>query len=258
MKKYSLFTLGLLLAAGSAVAELPAGWSTNYPAALAKAQASQQPLLVYFTASWCGPCKLMALTTLTNDAVVQALSGLSHVAVDIDLSPDLTEQHAVRAVPTFEMLTPNGDEVVRATGYQEAEQFVAWLTDSVAKAKAAVVRQNQFKAKLAEIDRLLAGNDPAAMRQAADALFDLCDERDTVISRAAADRLKTLATRDPVLLLGGLSDPRLATRIQVANALRARLGPTFDIDPWSLAPVREEAVEKWRLRLPSTGPAKQQ
>ena len=40
----------------------PTDWSTNYDATLAAAATNQQPALVYFTASWCGPCKLMTRT----------------------------------------------------------------------------------------------------------------------------------------------------------------------------------------------------
>jgi hypothetical protein len=52
--------------------------------------------------------------------------------------------------------------------------------------------------------------------------------------------------------LDGLIDPRLPTRIQVANVLRARLGDSFDVDPWSELVVRAVAIQKWRTRLATT------
>src|SRR5688572_2876173 len=99
-------TLLLVMAARCAFGVPAGGWGTNYHSALEEAKGKQQPILVYFTASWCGPCKLMARTTLTNEAVLQTLSAVIHVALDIDEHPKLAEQYSVRAVPTFQILSP--------------------------------------------------------------------------------------------------------------------------------------------------------
>ena len=232
-----------------ALAELPAGWGTNFPAALAQAKLQQQPVLAYFTASWCGPCKLMARTTLTNEAVIAALNRFSHVAVDIDEHHDLAEKFGVSAVPTFQMLTAEGDEVRVTTGYQDAARFVQWLTNGVNEVKEAVARQKQFEEKLAQVDQALTQNDAESLRKAAAGLFDLCAERGEAMSRAAGERLARLAAREPALLLDGLNHARLAARIQAANALRKQLGDAFDVDPWSDATARREAVTQWRKKL---------
>jgi hypothetical protein len=58
-----------------------------------------------------------------------------------------------------------------------------------------------------------------------------------------------VASRQPAALLDGLNDPRLAARIQAANALRAQLGDGFDADPWADPATRAGAVEKWRAKL---------
>jgi hypothetical protein len=84
---------------------------------------------------------------------------------------------------------------------------------------------------------------------AAEKLFDLCDMRDAVLVEAAANRLKKLATRDPGILLDGLNDPRLATRIQVANTLQSSIGDPFDVDPWSDAVSRQKRILAWREKL---------
>jgi thioredoxin-like negative regulator of GroEL len=251
----ALAFLPLLASAFVSFADTPAGWGTDFTNALAQAQARRQPVLAYFTASWCGPCKMMARTTLTNEAVIQALTNFSHVAVDIDEQRELAQQHGVRAVPTFQLLAANGDEISSTTGYQDAARFLHWLTNGVREAQEAATRRKQFEEKLAGTDRLLQQPEAESLKSAAAELFDLCSERSETISRPATERLAKLAVRDPRLLLDGLNHPRLAARIQAANVLRAQLGEAFDVDPWSDAATRRDAIAQWRQKLASYKPA---
>jgi len=241
-----LLVVGLARVAG---AEVPAGWSTNYAATLSQAAAEHKPALVFFTASWCGPCQMMVRSTLPEPAVQQALSNFTRVAIDIDEQHDLASQHGIEAVPTFLLLTSAGDEVLRNTGFQAADDFVPWLTNGLSSAREAALHQALVRTNLAEVDQLLASTNADATQQCARKLFDLCAERDEATVRSAAERLTALASRQPAALLDGLGDPRLAARIQVANALRVRLGEEFNVDPWAEPAARAEAVKKWRTQL---------
>lgn len=249
MKRFETFALLLVLAACGACAETPDGWSTNFPATLLQGKSRQQPVLVYFSASWCGPCKLMAQTTLTNESVLKILAGLAHVALDVDEHADIAGQHGVSAIPTFKMLTTEGEEVASATGYQAAGDFIPWLTNSMARVAEAAAQQKRFEETLAAADQLLSGNNPESIRKAAAELFDLCAGTGSAIPAAAAVRLKAIAARDPAILLDGLNHPRLAARIQIANILHEKLGDAFDVDPWSDAAARQKSILQWREKL---------
>jgi thioredoxin-like negative regulator of GroEL len=248
--KPSIAILILTIAGSLAVrAEIPVGWSTNYVASLSVAASEQQPTLAFFTASWCGPCKLMSRITLTDPVIAAALSNVNHVAVDIDEHPDLATKHHVTAVPTFIMLSTAEDEMDRTTGFQPAGDFLQWLTNGISGAKKAVAQQALAKKEMAAVDRLLDSMETNSLHLAAMKLFDLCDFRDPAIIQAAADRLKRIANRDPAVLLDGLTDPRLATRIQIANTLRMKIGDEFDIDPWSDAVSRQMKILSWSKEL---------
>jgi thioredoxin-like negative regulator of GroEL len=181
--------------------------------------------------------------------VVTALTNLPHLVLDIDEFPRLAEKHDVKAVPTFAMLAPNGTAVARATGYRAAGPFLEWLTNSTTEVAAAVARQKQMEERFVALDRLLAAPDPETARKTARELFDLCAEKDDGVRKAATTSLQRLAGRDAVLLLDGLNHPRLATRIEVANLLRARLGETFAVDPWGDSLAREKGIAHWREKL---------
>ncbi len=230
-------------------AEVPAGWSTNYAAALAEAAREHKPALVFFTASWCGPCKMMVRSTLSEPSVQQVLSNFARVAIDIDEQHDLAAQHGIEAVPTFVLLTDVSNEVQRTTGFQTADDFDSWLNNGLSGAKEAALRQDLARKTLAEVDQLLASTNADAARRCARKLFDLCAGRDEETVHLAAEGLTALASRRPGALLDGLSDSRLAVRIQAANALRSKLGEEFTVDVWGEAAARAESIEKWRARL---------
>ena len=249
MRLQITIAFALALLARPAVAVIPGGWSTNFPAALEDTGKRQQPVLLYFTASWCGPCKLMARTTLTNEAVLQALEGLHHVALDLDEAPKLAERYEIKAVPTFLMLDSAGEQASTTTGFQDAETFLAWLTNGVTEANAAVARQKEAAQKLVEIDQWLSGSESNLLQKAAANLLDLCAERNEGTRKAANERLTALAHRQPSLVLDGMAHPRLAVRIAASNLLRKQLGDGFKIDPWSDSASRANGIAGWREKL---------
>jgi thioredoxin-like negative regulator of GroEL len=253
MKRHRIFLLLACLIASDVVrAELPAGWNTNGTAILASER--REPVLVYFTASWCVPCKLMSRLILGDPLVEAALTNMDHVAIDIEENGKLAAKFGVSAVPTFVFLSAEGEEVDRFTGFRPADEFLQWLTNGVSKVKEDALQRQLLKTKLANADLLLAATNSPTPELAAD-LFDLCAARDQAFVQSGAQRLQTLAARNPALVLAGLTDTRLAVRIQAANAMRAQLGETFDIDPWDNAITREKACAHWRHRLTSSAKA---
>ena len=70
---------------------------------------SDQPVLVDFTATWCGPCKMLAPIV---DQVADEFTGKYKVAkVDIDDSPDTAARYGIRGVPT--VMVFKGGKMVR-------------------------------------------------------------------------------------------------------------------------------------------------
>lgn len=100
--------------------------------ALETAQKEKRPLLVDFTASWCGECKELDAHTF-SDARVSREAG-RFLAVKVDATDDddpvvqaTMSELAVRGLPTVILFDSDGIEVRRLTSFVPAPEFVAAL-----------------------------------------------------------------------------------------------------------------------------------
>ncbi|MGO2502969.1 MAG: thioredoxin [Cobetia marina] len=85
---------------------------------------SEQPVLVDFWASWCGPCKTVAPTL---ESLAEEYEGrLKIVKVDVDEAPELASRFGVRGVPTL-MLSLSGNVEASKVGAMPRAQLAAFL-----------------------------------------------------------------------------------------------------------------------------------
>ena len=95
------------------------------PTALAAALESELPLVLYFSAAWCQPCKTM--TPTLEALAVEWERRLSIGKIDVEATPELAGQFTVRTVPTT-MLFAAGQERVRIVGARSREALKAELS----------------------------------------------------------------------------------------------------------------------------------
>jgi thioredoxin 1 len=67
---------------------------------------SPRPVVVDFSAEWCGPCK--AIQPLMEALASEYAGRVTFAKVDVDSSPTLAARYGVRAVPTV-MVVANGE-----------------------------------------------------------------------------------------------------------------------------------------------------
>ena len=74
---------------------------------------SDKPVLVDFTAEWCGPCKVMGPVV---ELLTDELKGVAIVGkLDVDTNPAITAKYSVRNMPSF-LIFKEGELVDRVVG----------------------------------------------------------------------------------------------------------------------------------------------
>jgi len=83
---------------------------------------ASEPVLVDFSAVWCGPCKML-------DPIVKQLAGewdgkVKVVKIDADQNPNILMQYSILGIPTL-LFFKEGEVKERVTGYIPKDKLVA-------------------------------------------------------------------------------------------------------------------------------------
>jgi len=81
---------------------------------------SDRPVLVDFSAEWCGPCKMMAPILTQLKGMVGDRTTI--LKVDVDKNPEVSKQYHVQGVPTL-ILFRKGVVKWRQSGVIQAAQL---------------------------------------------------------------------------------------------------------------------------------------
>jgi thioredoxin 1 len=85
---------------------------------------ADKPVLVYFWATWCGPCRLMS--PLMDSTAMTYSDRLKVVKMEVDPNPVTVKQYQVEGVPALRLIQ-KGKDLVSAEGVIAKEKLHSLL-----------------------------------------------------------------------------------------------------------------------------------
>lgn len=84
--------------------------------------------LLFFSASWCGPCKSM--TPVVAGVSSMMSDRFNTIKLDVDSSSDEAADYGIRSVPTL-MLVKDDQVIAQQVGAVPPQQLMQWLTQNI-------------------------------------------------------------------------------------------------------------------------------
>lgn len=141
----SFFAAAVALVAALALpatgADFPKGspkFETKYKSALAEAKKTGKPLIVVFSASWCGPCQQMKKTVYPSEAVKPLHDKFVWAYLDTDEADNakVAKEFNVGGIPHIQFLDKEGKAIGQQIGGMAPDAFAKKLEGILKKSGA--------------------------------------------------------------------------------------------------------------------------
>lgn len=139
MKKLlALFAAALVLPL--LASDFPEGspkFGTDYKAALETAKKEHKPVVVVFSAAWCGPCQSMKKNVYPSKEVTPLHDKFvwAYLDVDQDANAAAATKYGVQGIPHIQFLSADGKDLGNQIGGTSSGDFAGTLEKVLAKAK---------------------------------------------------------------------------------------------------------------------------
>ena len=144
----------------------------DFPAAQALAVAEGRPVLLEFSAEWCGPCQRFARDSKTSPTIQKALASVVFHPLDAEKAEglELAKPFNVKNYPTFILTNAKGETIDRWLGYSSPERWEKSLSLAVADPTTVEEKEARFAKNPTAKDAAQLGRINAADRDHKEAL----------------------------------------------------------------------------------------
>ena len=135
---FTLLAASLILLVSVADAQQPIHWELSIENAKRVANQTNRLVLIEFSASWCGQCRIMESEVFSQPAVARTIeANYVPVRVNVDYAEQTARRYGITGLPTTVIIapTPRGEVLSSIRGRVDAMEYMAMLNRVVAETR---------------------------------------------------------------------------------------------------------------------------
>lgn len=103
-------------------------WTESIPSAVKQHREGRRPMVIYFTADYCGYCRKMERDTWNDPKVVRRIhDGFVALKVDAEQHPELVKRLGVEGLPATIIFNSEGERIQTLSGYSRSGTVIESL-----------------------------------------------------------------------------------------------------------------------------------
>ena len=116
----------------------------DYHSGVTSAKTSGKPLVIVFSAAWCGPCQQMKQSVYPSEPVAPFHDDFIWIYLDVDVPSNapIVKQHRVGKIPHIALTNSKGQTIETLKGAVTAAEFATLLETTRRKARGAPVTKS--------------------------------------------------------------------------------------------------------------------
>jgi len=252
-----LFCCGPLALAGQAPSAPAPGdktgvmWFHSYWDGMKAAKADKRPVLIKFSASWCGWCRKMDQEVLAQPPIAAELGKFVCINVDTEKDQGLALAYAVRSLPRILVVNTHDEIVGDWLGFRDADEFLPLIQD--------IQQYTHTAMGTTPIPKNIPARSPTAQAQAQaeldpNALKEpsyLLGHKDPTLRRVAVEAWVAKGRQGLPTIVQLLGHDYLGVRISAWAVIRQLKITDIQFDPWAQRALRAQTVERLKATIDS-------